>query len=95
MKIWTLWEWDSDPLTLPWLVSAYDEITFDNIGGEPDDYKRLREEDPKRKELVIDISTGAVEALFKPKEIEGSVWVSKEAAEQAKKQFDEDKKRGK
>ena len=64
MRITTLWE-GGRLGDAPWLVSAYDEYTEEEHNGEPDFYKKLREEDPNRRELIIQIPDAAVNDLFK------------------------------
>ncbi len=71
MKITTLWE-DGLHNEMPWLVAAYDEHTFDEC-GEPPVYTAMREKNPKRRELIIEIPDEAVELIFAAHEVQGEV----------------------
>ncbi len=94
MMIWTLWE-DPGDGDMPYLVDAYDEYTKENCGEVPPAYQAKIDEDPKRKELILEISEGAVRALWEPKKIKASHWTDVETAEKAHEQRKIDRERGK
>jgi hypothetical protein len=77
MRIYTLWH-AGDGDDLPWLTDAVDEYTVDENGGFPPEYQKKRA-DVLVRELVLQVPTKAVRALFDTPEIEATV--IKESAE--------------
>jgi hypothetical protein len=70
MRIFTLWH-AGDGDDLPWLVTAVDEYTVDE-NGFPPDYQKKRE-DPFVRELILQVPTKAVRALFDTPTVEATI----------------------
>ena len=72
--LWIKTAWASDGRSLPWLVSAYDEMTFDEWGQEPDFYTdALKANDGcDIRTLVLTIPLDAVLDLFRSPSIEAT-----------------------
>lgn len=62
MRIFTLWHVGDDG-DIPWLVDAVDEYTVDANDGFPPPYAEKRKQ-PEHRELIIDVPTNAIRALF-------------------------------
>lgn len=79
MKITATFSHDGDPAYMPRLVAAYDEFTFDDCCGPPDDYKTTIDHakfaDPSLvlREVTITVPDSAIEALFAPAPVAGTV----------------------
>lgn len=73
MMLYTLWsnEGCAEDET-PWLVNACDEFTIESNGGYPDDYAKHKE-NPKLRELIIEIPHNAVLKLFRAPVVKGTV----------------------
>lgn len=71
MRIRTLWAESEADDELPWLVAAVDEYTIDAHNGLPDFYKEQML--AEHRELIVDIPTEAVRALFNVNTVIGKV----------------------
>lgn len=66
--LWVKTAWASDGHSLPWLIAAYDEGTFDEWGEEPDFYTdAVKEAGPGHnvRTLLLTIPLDAVRDLYR------------------------------
>lgn len=74
MKLYTLWSHEGcDYDETPWLVAACDEFSVETNDGYPEDYRKLKDGNPKLRELIIEIPQGAVIKLFQSPVVKGTV----------------------
>lgn len=74
MKLYTLWsQADATDDETPWMVAACDEFSVDENNGYPEDYLKLKDSDPKLRELIIEIPQAAVIKLFRAPTVKGVV----------------------
>jgi hypothetical protein len=76
-KLWIKAAWAKDGASSgPWLVSAYDEITYDEWGKEPDSYVAELAKlgtDAIVRECTIEVTYESIVALFDQPSLPGSV----------------------
>lgn len=71
MRVFTLWH-EGDNNEAPWIVDAVDEYTINNNCEFPPPYLKHRA-DIHVREMIIDVPTDAVRALFKAPVIQATV----------------------
>lgn len=66
-----------DDTDMPWVVEATDEYSIDECNGFPEGYAKERAK-PLTKEILVDVSDSAIEALFESPVVNGKVVKSDE-----------------